>query len=101
MRGRRRYALATGESIIGRDPGAAVFIDDASVSRRHARILVTADGATIEDLDSKNGTYVGEDQVKSSRALEDQDPIKVGSMTLTIRIYPLSDSTQTAVKRER
>ena len=40
-RGRRRFALALGESIIGRDPGAAVFLDDRSVSRRHARIVVT------------------------------------------------------------
>jgi DNA-binding winged helix-turn-helix (wHTH) protein len=96
-RGRRRFALALGESIIGRDPGAAVFLDDRSVSRRHARILVTDDGATLEDLGSKNGTQVEDRKVESSVSLADEARIRIGSVALTFRIFPLAESTQTAV----
>ena len=41
LRGRRRIPLEPGESIIGRDPGVGVHLDDPSISRRHARILST------------------------------------------------------------
>jgi DNA-binding winged helix-turn-helix (wHTH) protein len=95
VRGRRRYALAPGESIIGRDPGAAVFIDDASVSRRHARILVSDDGATVEDLGSKNGTQVQGKRVEAPVPLTDGDQVRVGSVALTLRIFPMPDSTLT------
>ena len=95
IRGRRRYALAPGETILGRDPGAAVFLDDASVSRRHARIVVTDEGATLEDLGSKNGTHLGEKRVESPEPLSDGDRLRVGSVTLTLRIFPMPDSTLT------
>src|SRR4029453_8182337 len=49
----KRTALEAGENVIGRDPGAGLFIDDPSVSRRHARIVVTEDGATLEDVGSE------------------------------------------------
>ena len=48
-----------GENLIGRDREALVWIDDESVSRRHARISIDEAGASIDDLGSKNGTYVG------------------------------------------
>ena len=56
--GRREIALAPGENLIGREREAVVWIDDESVSRRHARITIGPNGATIEDLGSKNGTYL-------------------------------------------
>jgi DNA-binding winged helix-turn-helix (wHTH) protein len=96
MRGRRRYALPTGESIVGRDPGAAVFLDDQSVSRRHARIEVAEEGATLEDLGSKNGTFLGGRKVTSPTPLSDGDMVRIGSVELTLRIFPLPDSTLTA-----
>lgn len=96
IRGRRRFALATGETILGRDRGAAVFLDDASVSRRHARIVVTDGGATLEDLGSKNGTRVGEKRIESAEPLADGDQIRIGSVALTLRVYPMPDSTLTS-----
>jgi DNA-binding winged helix-turn-helix (wHTH) protein len=68
--GQRRLSLATGENIVGRDEAASVRLDDPMVSRRHARILVSGSGALIEDLGSKNGTFV------------DGQPIAAGSMPL-------------------
>src|SRR5262245_55452184 len=56
----KRTALEPGETIIGRDPGAGLFIDHPSVSRRHARIFVTEGSAMLEDLGSKNGTRLDE-----------------------------------------
>jgi pSer/pThr/pTyr-binding forkhead associated (FHA) protein len=54
-----RFDVAPGESAIGRDRGAQVHVEADSVSRRHARVMVTPREVSIEDLDSKNGTWVG------------------------------------------
>jgi DNA-binding winged helix-turn-helix (wHTH) protein len=99
IRGRRRFALASGETILGRDPGAAVPLDDPSVSRRHARILVSDGGATLEDLGSKNGTFLNEKRVESAEPLADEDRVRVGSVSLTLRIYPMPDSTLSTTGR--
>ncbi len=99
VRGTRRWALATGESIVGRDPGAAVLIDDRSVSRRHARILVSEENAVLEDLASKNGTFIGDTKIARPTPLSDGDRIRIGSVDLTIRIFPAPDSTETAVEK--
>ena len=56
--GQRRLSLAAGENIVGRDEAANLRIDDPMVSRRHARIVVSGASALIEDLGSKNGTFV-------------------------------------------
>lgn len=56
--GERRLSLAGGENIVGRDANAQICIDDPTVSRRHARILVTTAGALLDDLGSKNGTTI-------------------------------------------
>jgi DNA-binding winged helix-turn-helix (wHTH) protein len=99
LRGRRRIPLEAGETIIGRDPGAAISLDDASVSRRHARIVVSAEGATLEDLGSKNGTFLKDARIKSRLPLADGDKIRIGSVPLTIRIFPVPETTETASQR--
>ena len=53
---RETLPLAPGETLIGRDPECAVRIDLPLISRRHARIRIAGDVATMEDLGSKNGT---------------------------------------------
>src|SRR6478736_5980166 len=63
--GRREISLEPGDNLIGRDPEAVVWIDDESVSRRHARISIGDAGASIEDLGSKNGTYVDGKRIRS------------------------------------
>src|SRR5438270_57691 len=54
----RRTALPAGESILGRGEDSLIPIESPSVSRRHARVLITSDEAQLQDLDSKNGTFV-------------------------------------------
>jgi DNA-binding winged helix-turn-helix (wHTH) protein len=63
--GQRRLSLVKGDNIVGRDAVANLRLDDATVSRRHARIVVGNSGALLEDLGSKNGTFVDDQQVSS------------------------------------
>jgi DNA-binding winged helix-turn-helix (wHTH) protein len=91
----RRIALADGENVIGRDPHAVVWLDMPGVSRQHARILIENAEATVEDLGSKNGTYVRGERIASSARLSDGDAIRVGPVLLTFRIWSPSGTTAT------
>jgi DNA-binding winged helix-turn-helix (wHTH) protein len=96
----RSFALADGYNVIGRDPRSQIWLDDESVSRRHARISVEQDVASIEDLDSTNGTLLNREPVDSPTVLRDGDVVDVGSLQLTFRT--LSDtSARTRRLRER
>jgi hypothetical protein len=91
----REVALTLGTHVIGREPEAAVWIDSTHVSRRHARIVVSATGASIEDLGSKNGTLVNRARVDRVQPLSDRDEIDVGPERLVVRILRDARSTQT------
>ena len=80
---------------MGRDCDCTVRIDSPSVSRHHARILVIQGEATVEDLGSKNGTYVNEEAVKTPVALEDGVEIRVGAVKMTYRVVGALPSTVT------
>lgn len=95
--GSREVALAEGENLIGRDPDAAVTIDDATVSRHHARIVIEAGRALLEDLASKNGTWLGGRRLASSERLVDGDEIRVGPAVLTFRSFVAAGSTESAL----
>ena len=73
----RRFELANGESVIGRSSDCAVSLDVAAVSRRHA--LVREDGGRfyLEDLGSRNGTFVNNERVGDRAPLSDGDQILV------------------------
>lgn len=81
------FPLVDGENIIGRDPRSSVWIDASGVSRRHARIVVNAGGAQIEDLASSNGTFVGGKPISATRQLSDQDVLDLGTASLTFRMW--------------
>ncbi len=80
--------LEAGENILGRDPGTRGSIPDASISRRHARITVRDGVATLEDLDSKNGTFVNEARITAPTLLSDGDAIRLGLVNLVFRGPP-------------
>ncbi len=82
---KRAVQLLEGENVIGRDPDSALWIDHPSVSRRHARILVGGGKARLEDLGSKNGTYVGGERVAKKTPLSDGDEIRIGPETMVFR----------------
>ena len=95
----RQVALNDGENILGRAPDAAVWIDALGVSRQHARIVVSGPEATVEDLGSKNGTFVRGQRVKAPHRLADGDQIRLGSVIITFRIPPPVVSTDTTPVR--
>jgi DNA-binding winged helix-turn-helix (wHTH) protein len=87
--------LRSGENIIGRDPEAAVVIDAPGVSRQHARLFVSDDNVVIEDLGSKNGTFVGSERLSRPRQIGDGDTITLGRTTLLLRKQGNVNSTET------
>jgi DNA-binding winged helix-turn-helix (wHTH) protein len=78
--------LHDGEYVLGREEDVTVRFDSLSVSRRHARILVSSDGATIDDLDSRNGTYLNGERLIGPVLLADGDEIALGLMTLRFSV---------------
>ena len=52
------FRLGDGEHLVGREPGVSIRLDSPKVSRHHARVTIAGREATVEDLGSKNGTYV-------------------------------------------
>jgi DNA-binding winged helix-turn-helix (wHTH) protein len=92
----RKAILLEGVNVIGRAPDAAIRCDAPGVSRHHARIVVSNDGALLEDLGSKNGTYVGRERVTSA-SLADGDEIRIGNARLIFRIQPPLEPTETVV----
>ncbi len=69
-------------TVIGRSPECEVFLDDVTVSRRHAELVRTNDVFTIRDLGSLNGTFVNKSRIESS-VLEDDDEVQVGKYRMT------------------
>jgi pSer/pThr/pTyr-binding forkhead associated (FHA) protein len=85
--GGREILLRTGENILGRTHDAAVWVDDASVSRHHALIRVSDDGALLEDSDSRNGTFLRGQRIDGAVPLQDGDEFVLGGVLLTFRAF--------------
>jgi DNA-binding winged helix-turn-helix (wHTH) protein len=84
--GDRSVRLANGENLIGRIPWATVTIDSLQVSRRHALIVVENACAILEDLDSKNGTYLNGLPLEDPACLEHGDQIGLGSHIVVLQL---------------
>jgi pSer/pThr/pTyr-binding forkhead associated (FHA) protein len=67
----------------GRDSGSDIFLDDITVSRKHAEIRRSHEGFTIYDVDSLNGTFVNRNRVESA-LLRNGDEIQIGKFRLVI-----------------
>jgi DNA-binding winged helix-turn-helix (wHTH) protein len=89
------FTLLPGENVIGRDPDATVRIDHSLVSRRHARVSVEGDRALLEDLESRNGTFLNGRRVESPTPLHDGDVLGLGNLALIVERRPLVASTET------
>ena len=95
-----RASLKEGEHVLGRDPDLELFIDAPSVSRRHAMIRVSGTDATVQDLGSKNGTFVADRSAVAPMPLADGDIIRLGSVQLTFLAVSPGYSTRTEAPRE-
>lgn len=96
--------LFEGSNVLGRDATADIQVEDSTVSRRHARITVGPAEASIEDLASKNGTFVDGKRLEGATRLLEGQAIVLGDAPLTFRRSLAAGSTVTlhdAKKRGR
>lgn len=76
-----RIALDADEVTIGRHPESDIFLDDVTVSRRHAVVRRVGNGYEVSDAGSLNGTYVNQSRVESAE-LVDGDEVQIGKFKL-------------------
>jgi DNA-binding winged helix-turn-helix (wHTH) protein len=85
--------LAEGEHVVGRGGDCEVQLTSAAVSRRHARIRIDGNTAVIEDLRSRNGTYVRDRRIQQPATLEDGDRVRIGDISLRFCVFDPSRTT--------
>ncbi len=94
--GTREISLGNGEHLIGRAPDCAMRVDTPKASRHHARIVVSGRRAVLEDLGSKNGTYLGSRRIEGPTPLGDGAEIGIGTAVLIFLCPGGTGSTETA-----
>lgn len=94
----RDFGLFAGENVIGRSDACAVVVHASGVSRQHARLTVSDESMVLEDLQSKNGTFVNGKRIAQKIALHDGDEIRLGAALLTFRVGVPTTTTTTAVR---
>jgi hypothetical protein len=80
------HPLLEEEATIGRTPANSIALRDGSVSAHHARVVRTPEGFLIEDVGSRNGTYINSEKVSEKRLLVDGDLVRLGKIILTFNL---------------
>ena len=96
----KKFPLIGSQNIVGRAAECAIVVDLPEVSRRHALITVSAEGVIIEDLKSRNGTFICGERVTSPSLLHDGCDIAVGPARLTFHVALRDATTRAAVGPE-
>jgi uncharacterized Zn finger protein (UPF0148 family) len=78
----QEFDLPPGETLVGRSPDCHITIEDPLISRQHARIVVTSQEATLEDLGSRNGSKVNGRPVVGRQVLSDGDRVRFGAQEM-------------------
>ena len=98
--GEKTLPLPPGDTVAGRDPASAIWLDRPSVSRSHARFTVEETSAWVEDLGSLNGTLVGGTRITRRVRLHPGDTIAIGEVTLTLGSSHTAATTPTRPLRK-
>src|SRR5262245_59595575 len=85
-----RFLLDHDVTTSGRHPDSDIFLDDVTVSRRHAEFHRSAAGFTVRDVGSLNGTYVNRERVESA-TLNNSDEVQIGKFRLVFIAGPRLD----------
>ncbi|MBC7593743.1 MAG: FHA domain-containing protein [Kineosporiaceae bacterium] len=88
-----RFLLDTDSVTVGRHPDSDIFLDDITVSRRHATFTRTANGHIVADLGSLNGTYVNRDRIEGDITLAGGDEVQIGKYRLMYITGPVGAKT--------
>jgi DNA-binding winged helix-turn-helix (wHTH) protein len=96
--GTRELALSAGENVLGRQGADVIALPDSTVSRRHARVTIAGEGAVVEDLGSRNGSFVNDRRISAPVSLADGDRLKLGSVQLKYR--SISGATTTPLPED-
>jgi two-component system, cell cycle response regulator len=88
----KRYPLSEPVNVIGRSPSVQIIINEASVSRQHARLVVIGDNVVVEDMGSSNGTFVNDVRTDGQSQLKDGDIIRLGTVLLKFFAHDNVDS---------
>ncbi len=98
VHGDSELGLQEGKNIVGRSGESVIVLDFPTVSRHHARVTIAGGVATVEDLGSKNGTWVGTSEVRGASSLKDGDELRVGSVVVVVRFSPVASTTETVAR---
>jgi len=97
----KAYGLGKNEVAIGRDPSNDIVINEAEVSRKHARLFLRDESYVLEDLGSTNGTFVNGQRLMGPQELQPGDTILLGE-NVSITYEPLeADVDSTIAARPR
>ena len=91
------FRVLDGQHVVGREPGVSIRLDSPKVSRNHARVTVHGRDVSIEDLASKNGTFVGGVRISQVTALNPGDEIQIGPIRLQFKVVEGPGNTETEV----
>lgn len=89
-----QLGLPDGEYMLGRNDDVAVAFDSLTVSRHHARIRVSHDVAVVEDLHSRNGTFLNGERLTAPAPLADGDEIALGLITVRFSVTEPGGATR-------
>ena len=81
----KQYPLEPGTVVLGRHPNCDVVLEASAVSRYHAHLLVKDDGVYVEDLKSRNGTFVNDQPISGQHRLSDTDQIRICDLVFAFR----------------
>ncbi len=82
----QRFAVTATGIRLGREPGNEVWIDDAGVSRQHARVILHNGAVWVQDAGSRNGVFVNAERVADHRTLKPGDQVTVGGHSFVFEL---------------
>jgi pSer/pThr/pTyr-binding forkhead associated (FHA) protein len=83
--GGKSFEVGDGASVLGRDPDCDIPVEDPRVSWRHASVKLKGGSYVIEDLGSRNGTWLNEERIAGRSELRDEDVVRVGATQFVFR----------------
>ena len=88
----KRYPLTETQNVVGRSPTVQIIINEASVSRQHARFVLVGDNVVVEDMGSSNGTFLNDVRTEGQVPLKDGDIVRLGTVLLKFFAHDNVDS---------